>query len=342
MARRRRKRRSGVINIILLIGIVVLASMGGLAWFGGAQGAVDTSDSREIYVDIAQGSSTQSIAEALYQHGLIRSELVFAWISRTHGYDGQYQSGAFTFSRNMDMATIMDILKTGSNNLAKITIPEGFSQEQIKNRLVSEGVLTAESFDDAVKNGAFDYPFLEGIDRDEYGLEGYLFPKTYMMNKNANANEVVNRLLRQFDTEVTEDLYARAEEIGMSMNDAVILASIIEKEAVVPEDRPVISGVFHNRLKIDMKLQSCATVQFALGEVKPRLTIKDTQIDSPYNTYLITGLPPAPICSPRLESIQVALYPEQTDYLFFVAKGDGSHAFARTNAEHEANKRKYQ
>lgn len=342
MARRQRKRRRGAINIILVIVIAALAAAGGLAWFAGAQKAADMSDSREIYVDIAQGSSTQNIAGTLYQYGLIRSELVFKWVSRSHGYDGQYKSGAFTLSRNMDMSQIMDILKSGSNNLAKITIPEGFTQEQIKNRLVNEGVVTAEAFDEAVKNGSFDYPFLEGIDRQTYGLEGYLFPKTYMMNKNADADAVVDRLLKQFDTEVTDDLYERAQEIGMSMNDAVILASIIEKEAVVPEDRPIISGVFHNRLNIDMRLQSCATVQFALGEVKPRLTIKDTQVDSPYNTYRIEGLPPAPICSPRLESIQVALYPEETDYLYFVAKGDGSHAFAKTNAEHEANKRKYQ
>jgi UPF0755 protein len=148
-------------------------------------------------------------------------------------------------------------------------------------------------------------------------------------------------MLYQFSKVFTEESKARARELGMSVRELITLASIIEREAQVSEDRPVIASVFYNRLKIGMPLQSCATVQYILGEQKPVLSIEDTRIESPYNTYLISGLPPGPIASPGAESIQAALYPADTKYLFFLAKGDGSHAFSETYEQFLRDKAKY-
>jgi peptidoglycan lytic transglycosylase G len=209
----------------------------------------------------------------------------------------------------------------------KVTLPEGLTLKQTSGKVeeATRGNISAEEFDAATRAGGYDYDYLQGAGGN---LEGFLFPKTYEVTSSSSARSLVNKLLRQFGIETEELEWDRAKALGVTPYQIVVIASIIEKEAKVPGDRPLVASVIYNRLGKGMKLGMCSTVQYALGEPKPVLTNEDLEIDSPYNTYKIDGLPPAPICNPGFESIRAALYPASTDYLYFILTGDdGSHSF---------------
>lgn len=208
-----------------------------------------------------------------------------------------------------------------------ITLPEGLTNKQIEEKMdqATEGNISSREFQAALKEGNYSYRFLAGTDGN---LEGFLFPKTYEVTSQTSAHRLINMLLKQFKIE-TEDLeWSRAQSLDVTPYQVVIIASLIEREAKVPEDRPLIASVIYNRLRKGMKLGIDATVQYALGDTKPVLTDKDLQVDSPYNTYLIKGLPPAPICNPGFESLRAALYPASTDYIYYILTGpNGKHSF---------------
>ncbi len=210
----------------------------------------------------------------------------------------------------------------------KVTVPEGLTVKATAGRFAeaTRGSITAEEFLEAATAGGYSYSFLEGVPAGN--LEGYLFPNTYEVTSQTTARRAVKMMLKSFSKE-TDDLdWSRAEALGLSAYDVVIAASIIEKEVKFPQERPLVASVIYNRLKKNMKLGMCSTVLYALGEWKPELSIKDTQVDSPYNTYRIDGLPPGPICNPGFESISAALNPAATDYLYFlVTSPDGHHSF---------------
>lgn len=342
---KRKKRSSARICIITLLSIIVLLVLvGGFVlrsyWTNGLS-AFDPEATATIEVTVPQGTGTKGIGGILEEHSVIRDSDFFAIASRIKGNDGKYRAGKYTLSASMTLDEIFNKLLVGQDETIRFTIPEGYDIRRTSAALQDKGLIDSESFLAELKSGSFDYRFLEGIPVDENQLEGFLYPETYDVYANATEREIIERMLSQFDAVFTEEHYARAEELGMSVREVINLASVIEREAVVSEDRPVISGVFHNRLAIAMPLQSCATVQYILGEQKPVLSIKDTQIDSPYNTYIVTGLPPTPICSPGIESINAALWPTESDYLYFLAKGDGSHVFSITYDEHLRNKAIY-
>jgi UPF0755 protein len=209
----------------------------------------------------------------------------------------------------------------------KILLPEGLTVKQTGEKVVesTEGNISAGEFQAAIKGGGYPYGFLKDANGN---LEGFLFPKTYEVTSRTSARSVVNMLLKQFQVETEHLEWRRAQSLGVTPYQVVIIASLIEKEAKVPEDRPLIASVIYNRLKMKMKLGIDATVQYALGQWKPVLTNKDLQVDSPYNTYRIAGLPPAPICNPGFESIRAALYPASTNYIYYILTGaDGKHSF---------------
>ncbi|WP_243467136.1 endolytic transglycosylase MltG [Acetivibrio straminisolvens] len=211
-----------------------------------------------------------------------------------------------------------------------------------------------EDFIEACNTEEFEYKFLKDIpDSPERKnrLEGYLFPDTYFFDPKGGERAIIEKFLDNFDAKFKPEFYERAKELNMTVDEVIILASIIERETALPEERAIVSSVFHNRLKSSnpelKKLQSCATVQYVLyntqGKMKEKLSDEDTKINHPYNTYLFEGLPPGPICSPGLAAIEAALYPdEESEYLFFVAKGDGSHEFSKTLAEHLEAVKKYE
>jgi UPF0755 protein len=343
MKTRKKKNAKGTIRflllaiIILAVGLFVLYSM----LMSNAGKPVDLSNESIIYLEVPSGSSTQKIAALLEENKLIRNAFIFRLQSKITGFDSKYKAGYYSLSQNMTMKDIMQQLQKGSAMTVRFTIPEGFDIKKTTERLVAAKLIDADLFKKAIKTGTFDFRFLKDAPAGDNRLEGFLYPDTYEVFPDSSEEEIIAKMLSRFDSLFPDAYYKRAEELGMSINQVMALASIIEREARVPADRPIISSVFYNRLAIDMPLQSCATVQYILGEQKEKLTNQDIAIDSPYNTYLNSGLPPGPICSPGIDSIKAALYPADTSYLYFLAKGDGSHVFSVTYEEFLKNKAEY-
>ncbi|MCX7923926.1 MAG: endolytic transglycosylase MltG [Clostridia bacterium] len=301
-----------------------------------------------IIVDIPYNSNTVQIAEILEEKGVIKHPFIFKILSKINGYDNTYQAGTHTVSNNLNYDSIMRIL-SGKPESVKITIQEGLTYKQTVDLLVKKNLVNREEFDRIVKSDKSDYKFLKGIPERKNKLEGYLFPDTYEFPMQGNEKEIIKTMLDNFDTKFKDFYYKRAEDLGMSIDEVITLASIIEKESGDPEDRRIISGIFHKRLKSKnsslKKLQSCATLQYIFlnneGTTKPKISIKDTEIDDRYNTYKYAGLPPGPICSPGLDSIDAALNPDETEYWYFVARGDGSTEFTKSYNDHLKAMKKY-
>lgn len=345
MGKRRNKvknRKRLLISIVIAAGIIVISAAAGYSMYMEKESRpVDPGSSEYISVTIPTGTGTGGIAQILKENNVINNTNVFKLQSKSKGYEGKYKAGLYSLSPGMSMDEIMTLLIAGNDETVRFTIPEGYDTRRTIAKLSEEGLVNAEVFAQEIENGQFDYKFLADAPAGPDRLEGFLFPETYEIFANANEHDIIDKMLYQFNKVFTEEYYARAEELGMSVREVITLASVIEREARIPEDRPVISSVFYNRLKINMPLQSCATVQYILGEQKPVLSIKDTKIESPYNTYLNPGLPPGPIASPGADSIKAALYPADTNYLYFLAKGDGSHAFSETYDQFLRDKKKY-
>jgi UPF0755 protein len=295
-------------------------------------------ENRTIEVQIPPGASTNTVATILKEKGLIKSTLVFKILSKINEKSGVYQQGKHVLNTSMDHKAIIKELKKSTNQFQTIafTIPEGFELRQIADRLANMGLIDKERFIKITQTKDFDYWFLKNIPDRKNKLEGYLFPDTYEVYTNVTEEEIILKMLDRFEQIFTRSDYERTKELGMTVDEVITLASIIEREAKIDKDRPLISAVFHNRLnsKEYPFLQSCATIQYILGERKPILSVEDTKINSPYNTYMNSGLPIGPIASPGKASIQAALYPADVDYLFFVANSDGSHKFSKTYQEH--------
>ncbi len=354
-ARKRRGRRRSVFPVLLLAVIIIAGAAAGL-WYKSTRDYNEafSSDTTEVHITVPSGSSTKAIANLLESNGLIKSANTFVYKSRFLGYDGKYQAGEFDLSPSMTMEEIMEALQNAKRETFSFTIPEGYNIRQIGDRLEAEGIVTAEEFFAALENGKYDYWFVKDlkaqytdgtgrVSAEANKYEGFLFPDTYQFYVGSSAEAIVNKLLGQFDKVYDEELQARAKELGLTTNEVITIASLIERETKTDSERPTVASVIYNRLDINMKLQFCSTVQYALGEQKARLLIRDTKIDSPYNTYIIDGLPPAPIASPGKACIRAALYPDDTDYLFFVLKADGSgtHNFSSDGSKFAKDKQEY-
>lgn len=341
-----RKKRRWIAPVVIL---VILAILGGGAGFGysiylNSQKPVDVSDTEMRKVVIEQGSSTGDIAAVLESAGLIRNTTLFKLYSKLEHFDGQYRAGTYGLSRAMSTLEIIETIIAGvSADVKRFTIPEGYNTLQTMKALVEAGLVTEAEFMDEVENGEFDYAFLEGTPAGPERLEGFLYPETYEVYADATAHDIIDRMLSQFDKLFKPEYYDRAGEMEMSVRDVVVMGSIIERESKSADERPLMAGVFYNRLEIDMLLQSCATIQYILGEPKEFLTEADTRIESPYNTYLHKGLPPGPVCSPRMASVEAALYPDENDYIYFVLseKLDGTHNFSADYSKFERDKAAY-
>lgn len=299
--------------------------------------------SEPVTVTVDPGLGSSQISDILYEAGLTKSSQIFRSYAKEKEIDNILRPGEYSFEGEVSLADIAEALTRGGfdkGKNVKVTLPEGLTLPEIAAVLEAKGIVEATAFLDYTENAQLDFDYIPAIGSLNR-LEGFLFPETYQMDPSWDEAKVTDLLLKQFDKIWKEEWRRRAAELGMSTLEIITLASIIEREARVDSDRPLISAVFYNRLKIDMLLQSCATVQFVLGERKEILTYADLEIDSPYNTYKYKGLPPGPIACPGRLSIEAALYPEDCDYLYFVAKPDGSHHFSKTLAEHEAAVKKY-
>lgn len=327
-------KRGKVIGLFLLAVFLIFALS--LCYLGSAAGSGE-----KVTIKIDPQSSTSEIAAKLADQGLIHSVGYFKLYAHFTGADRSLKAGKYSFAGTESLAEIIKELQKGTPETFSFTIPEGYKLEEIINLLDSKEIVPREEFLSALKKNDFSFPYLNELSEGETKFEGFLFPDTYNVAAGMKANEVIQMMLDRFSEVYTPEFQQRARELDMSTNQVITLASIIEREAKKPQERPLISAVFHNRLNIGMALQSCATIQYAIGENKPVLYYTDLQIESPYNTYKNTGLPPGPISAPGRESIKAALYPAEVSYLYFVAKPDGSHAFSNTLNEHNLAKKKY-
>lgn len=295
-------------------------------------------------IEITEGMSFKAIARTLYKEGLIRSRIHFEIIGRLQGISRKVRVGYYGLSTNMSLWEVLEAIRKGRIIEYEVVIPEGYNLYQIGWTLANTPLISdPQEFIKLVMNG--EYVRSLGIDADT--LEGYLFPDTYYLPKGIKLADIPKRMVQRYRT-VFEDSYRkRAEEIGLSEQQVITLASIIEKEAKFPAERKLVSAVYHNRLKKGMRLQADPTCVYGTKAWITNVTKRDLKRKSPYNTYLHKGLPPGPIANPGQGSILAALYPEPVDYLFFVAQGDGSHYFSNDYRTHEkavgryrANKKK--
>lgn len=318
-------------------------------------------DSEPVIVDekeaiefiIGRGASTTQIAKDLAEQGLIKNELIFKLLSKVNGYDGTYKSGTHLVSKSLSYDEMMRVLSSEPATRT-VMIPEGKTFLQIVDILYEKKIIKDKAkFIKAANTENFDYDFLKGLPKREYRLEGYLFPDTYEYDYNASEREIIIKMLDNFNKKFKQtyrDMIANLP-VEMTMDKVVIMASLIEREAKDPDERHLIAGVMYNRLRNKdetlRKLQVDATIQYIIlkntGAYKDRLLYEDLEVDDPYNTYIYEGLPPGPICCPGEAAIKAAVNPDETSYLYYVAKGDGSggHAFAKTYKEHQANRQKY-
>lgn len=329
------KRKFNIFRFLFFCLLLSLAA--GYFYYNSGLDAISKADnaaSREIV--IPRGSSVKTVAKILEQENLIKDSLVFELYCKLNKNADKLKAGKYSISNSLRVPEIVDVIVSGKAliDTLKFTIPEGYKLDQLVAKLNSLGVVSPEEIEAALDPQKYEYGYISQIPEREKKLEGYLFPDTYEIYKNTTAEAIINKLLERFDNIFTEEYRNRAKELGMTIDEVVTLASIIEREAKLDTERDKISAVFHNRLKKNMMLQSCATVQYLFKEQKEVLTYKDLEIESPYNTYIYTGLPPGPIASPGLKSIKAALYPADEDFLYFVAKEDGSHIFSKTYSEH--------
>ena len=308
--------------VIALAGIWLVRSV--LLPVGGAE---------RITVQIPRGASTREIGHILAARGVVRSSLGFGLLARATGKSGSLKPGAYDLSPAMTPLAVMDKIARGEVCAKWITFPEGFTIRQVAERLEAEEFGKADSFWRLARYGGAS--FSTGFPHPAGSLEGYLFPDTYLLSIGISEEAVIREMLDCFERKVATPLAAEISRSGMSLHEVLTVASLIEREARIPKDRSLISAVLHNRLRRNMRLECDASVLYALGRHKSRVLYKDLTVDSPYNTYLHGGLPPGPIANPGLASIKAALHPAQVDYLYYVARPDGSHIFSRTMAEHQ-------
>ena len=328
----------------IILGLCVFIILAGLMTVYIIYRPYDSDNPMEIELEIPKGSSSRKIAEILQDSKLIRSSNLFLILIKRSGLENDIKAGRYTLKQDMGYDEIISELSRGNTytEAARITIPEGYEIRQIIDLLVSKGLAEEEELKTAMDPSLYSYSFLDSLDNDT--LEGFLFPDTYDIPYSYEPRKIVEIFLNRFDDIFKDEYKSRLSERGMSINEAITLASIIEREAKYSQERKTVSGVFVNRLEKNMRLESCATVQYAIGEWKKTLSYEDTAIDSPYNTYRNKGLPPGPIASPGEDSIKAALYPEEHGYYFFFAipgDSEGRHVFSKTYSEHLAAQAKY-
>jgi UPF0755 protein len=296
-------------------------------------------------VQVTEGMSFKAIAATLQKEGIIRYRGYFEIIGRLQGITRKVRVGYYGLSSHMSLWEVLDALRKGKIIEYEVVIPEGYNLYQIGWTLTGTPLISSDP-NDFIKV-ATDKKFAHDLGIDADRLEGYLFPDTYYLPKGITVTDIAKRMVQRYKDVFTDDLRKRAKELGYTEHQVVTLASIVEKEAKVDAERKLISAVYHNRLRQGMRLQADPTAVYGLKAWITKVTAQDLKRPTPYNTYLHKGLPPGPIANPGRGAILATLYPENVDYLFFVAQGDGSHYFSKDYGEHgkaigryKANKRK--
>ncbi len=302
-----------------------------------AKKPADTFSVKKMVI-IPPGQGLNATIEQLWKKGIINNRLKFKLFARLKGYDKSIQSGEYLLSPSMPPAIILEFLINGKVNLHKITVVEGYNLNQIADIVAKAGFASRTDFYTAATDTSF--VLEKGIDAKTF--EGYLFPETYYFPKVITPEKMISTMVDRFRLVFTDKWKRRAKDLGLSIHQIVTLASIIEKETGAPFERPIISSVFHNRLKKGMRLEADPTVIYGLKNFNGNLTRKHLTTWSPYNTYKIKGLPVGPIACPGAEAIEAALYPANTHFIFFVSKRDTTHQFSTNLKDHNKAINKYQ
>ena len=337
------KLRAAVLNLgwkkwtaIAVVAAVLLGA--GLFLAFGTSHTIERSDrdaGENIYMVVKPGTTASEISDRLTHLGVIDSRLRFWWLMKLQGDASKFKTGTYAFTPHMDEQAVLDKLVAGDTTVVKFTIPEGFGIKEIAKRLADEGLVDEQEFLAEAKDFA-PYDYMKKRPNVRYAAEGYLFPDTYVIHSDVSAEGIMKMMAEDFDTRLTPALRQQAAAKGLSIHDLITLASLVEKEARYDEDRPIIAQVFFKRLQMGMPLQSDTTLQYLMAGPKEDVSIEDTKIDSPYNTYQHEGLPPGPIASPGMKSILAVLNPANTDYLYFVADRQGHNHYSQTYDEHLA------
>ncbi len=342
-------------SLFLLLVLILVSGLVLVIYYYTKVNRAATDESHEMKFVVEKGLSTREIANNLEEEKIISSETIFIIYSQLHSAGNKIQAGEYTLNSNMTVAEIVDVLTAGrvAASGENVTLVEGLTNAQIGKYLTNRGITNSESeFEQILKNNTFDFKF--DTEANKFNYQGFLFPDTYKLSKDNDAVDLVSKMLNNFESKVTDKMLADIHAKKRTLSDVIILASIIEKEvgrnktnitqqdvSVMQQERKLVASVFYNRLEVGMGLESDATVNYITGKADRSVTIEDTKIDSQYNTYRYRGLPPGPISNPGLDSIMAAIYPADTNYLYFLNSPDGTAYFAKTLAEHNENRAKY-
>lgn len=323
--------------ITAAIGVFLLLSTGVVLWFGAyLERPADSLGSEQVIV-VEEGVSLRQVAASLEDKGIIKNRRFFLLWARLEGYGKRIKSGEYSLGPAMSPSRIFEILTRGIIITHPVTFPEGYTAEQIGETLAHAIDVDKSAFLSLVRSAAI----LKKYGISGASLEGYLYPDTYQFSRRQSPESIIDTMVGRFN-EVTASLKARVSETGMTMGEVVTLASIVERETGKADERPLIAGVFLNRIKRGMRLDSDPTVIYGIKDFNGNLTRADLKRYTPYNTYVIKGLPPGPIANPGIDSIKAVLYPGSSEYLYFVSKNDGSHSFSKSLEEHNRRVAIYQ
>ncbi len=282
-------------------------------------------------VEIPLGRSLKEVARILETEGIILNSRAFSLLSYLRKCPKNLKAGIYNFEKPLSAWRILDLLDKGRPELLRVTIPEGYTLANVAERLSASGLVVKENF---MKTARDPLLISELLGFSAPSLEGFLFPDTYLFPPGVGDRTIISTMVGRFQEIFDSTMRKRAQELGLSILEVVTLASLVEKETAIPEERPVVAAVFHKRLKMGMRLESDPSVIYGMESFDGKLTRKDLLSPHPYNTYLHWGLPPGPICSPGKEALRAALFPADCDFLYFVSKNDGTHRFSRNLREH--------
>jgi UPF0755 protein len=325
-----------VFGVLFLLTLFMLAVLG----YGAFATSLDAGEG--LVVEVRPGETLSHLSQRLAAEGRLRNPRLLRVLALLRGDPGRIKVGDYAFQGAVSPSRLLDTLTSGGGELSALTIPEGYSLQDIAAKVEAEGLGKAAELLRLAHDPAFiaglDLPFPPRLPT----LEGFLFPETYFIHRSAGEAALLTAMARQFKKRAAKLIMDSAPAARLTPYEVLILASIIEKETGVAEERPLVAAVFHNRLKVHMRLASDPTVIYGLAEFDGNLTRKHLLTPTPYNTYLKSGLPPTPIASPGLASLKAALAPASVGYLFFVSKGDGTHRFSLDYAAHEQAVYRYQ
>ncbi len=329
-----KRNNSGCIVFAIIVFLFfVLCVIGGLYKFHQYKSDVMNSPDtvKEVDVTIEEGSSVTKIAEILEDNGVIDDKYHFLYLCKKNNCGTDFHAGIYTFTNNMTFEELSDMLKTGTFNAERIkfTIKEGQWVSEIAASLAATGFCTADEFLEACNSSDYDYDFVKAIPQRDNLLEGYLYPETYFLDKDWTAHDFVDVVLNEFDKNIPKDFRNGLSAKNITLDEAVIVGSLIENEVMYPEERTTVASVIYNRINKGMKLQLDASVLYALGNRKSRVLYSDLEIEDEHNTYYVNGLPIGPIGNPSKECIFAAANPDKTDYIYYVLEDTqtGQHYF---------------